>query len=611
MGATIGMMCSGAEKKKALKVAAMTGQQGTCPMTGLPAGPAAVPGAVAGRVSLSEASDDRGSFVRFIKNAAADDQSPEFKELRQFLIRCFVDCDTDFDGLIGPADFDKLVERAGALPRKWGFAPTTQEMFANDAPKLAFRKKTFKEVDTAGLGSFAIDQWLDWSLKHIRVKAQLLSYANADTKRSTSAEGFREFIIAAARSRHCPEYKELYHFLQDCFNAADDDHSGLVDAWEFDKMIELAADAPRKFGFAPPSNETYRSDAERIAARKAMFQQILAKNQRGLTEKISFNAWLEWSYAHICAKAKVLDPSLSGEPPALDDFSKAGYGTAATRAKSSARGISAQLANDNKEAFIKFIKAVAASKESPEYKELHHYLLQCFVECDLDFDGLIKVEDFDGLVERAGALPRKWGFAPTTNEMFKTVDQRVAFRQNIFKDINKSNSGTIYFDEWMEWSYKHICQKASLLNEAQAESKMESSQADFRAWVIAAARTRASPEYKELYHFLQECFMRADDDQSGLVDATEFDKMIELAAAAPRKFGFAPPTNTTYKNDEERIRARTAMFDAIAANNKRNFRDKIGFNAWLEWSYSHICQKAKVLDPNLSGVAPPVVAQTR
>merc|ERR1711937_160257 len=322
----------------------------------------------------------------------------------------------------------------------------------------------------------------------------------------------------------------------------------------------------------------------------------MGNTRSGLGEQIAFNAWLEWAYAHICAKAKNLDPTLSGESPAYDDLSNASFGGNQQAKNGSRRGISAELANNDKEMFIKFIKAAAASKKSPEYEELHHFLLQCFQECDLDFDGLIKAEDFDNLVERAGSLPRKWGFAPTTLEMFKTPEQRITFRTKIFKDINKAKTGTIFFDEWMDWCYDHVCQKACLLNEAEAKSKMEACAEDFKVWVLAAARSRETPEYKELYHFLHDCFMRADDDNSGLVDAEEFDKMIELAALAPRRFGFAPPTNKTYKSDEARIIARKAMFDAIAARNARSFRDKISFDAWLEWAYAHICEKAKFLD---------------
>jgi len=336
-----------------------------------------------------------------------------------------------------------------------------------------------------------------------------------------------------------------------------------------------------------------------------MFQEIIAKNTRSMTDQISFNAWLSWAYEHICRKAKDLDDSLTGEPPAKDDLTNANYGGAKSRSKIGAhRGISAELASSNKEMFVKFVKEAAQSKESPEYEELHYYLMQCFVECDLDFDGLIRFEDFGNLVERAGALPRKWGFAPTTIEQFKTESDLQQFRKKTFAEVNKSGSGTIHFDEWLEWSYKHIQGKAASIKEADAASKMNTTKEDFKAWVVAAAKDRKSAEYKELYHFLHEAFMRADEEQTGLVDTAGFDKMIELAASAPRKFGYAPPTNQTYKTDEDRIKARNKMFEEIAAKNRRSFRDKIPFQSWLKWSYEHVCMKAKVLDASLTGVPP-------
>jgi len=559
-----------------------------------------------GIVSIQQASDDRGSCVRFIKNAAEDydGSTPEFAELRGFLTRCFVDCDTDFDGLIGMNDFDKLVERAGALPRKWGFAPTTQEMFATEESKKAFRSKIFKEIDSAGVGTFALDEWLNWCLKHIRTKAQYINYSTAETKMNTNKEEFIEFVVACAKSRHCPEYKELYHFLQDCFMKADKDTTGFITAKKFDEMIELAGAAPRKFGLAPPTNETYPSEAARLEARTTMFNEIVAKNTRSMSDQISFNAWLLWAYAHICKKAQELDSSLSGEPPSKDDLTNANYGGAKARSKLGRRGISVELASKEKDMFVKFIKNAAASKESPEYEELHYFLMQCFVECDLDFDGLIREVDFPNLVERAGALPRKWGFAPTSQEMMKNNQDFAAFRKKTFQDINKSKSGTIHFDEWLEWSYTHICEKAKSIKDEDAVSKMNTTEADFKKWVVAAAKDRSSVEYKELYHFLHECFMRADEQQTGLVDADGFDKMIELAGAAPRKFGLAPPTNKTYATDEVRKTAREEMFAQIAANNRRSFRDKIPFQSWLMWAYRHICAKAKELDPSLTGVPP-------
>merc|ERR1711972_595525 len=169
--------------------------------------------------------------------------------------------------------------------------------------------------------------------------------------------------------------------------------------------------------------DTYPSDAARVAARTKMFNEIASKSIRGLKDKLPFNAWLEWAYAHICTKAAKLDPSLSGKAPAVGDLSEASFGSATNRMKLSSvmRGITVSHASNDRATFVKFIKKATASKESAEYQELRHFLMDCFVECDTDFDGLIKTDTFDDMVERAGTLPRKWGFAPTTTEMFTSA----------------------------------------------------------------------------------------------------------------------------------------------------------------------------------------------
>merc|ERR1711972_1005491 len=156
----------------------------------------------------------------------------------------------------------------------------------------------------------------------------------AETKMATSADGFKLFIVNASKSRHCPEFKELYHFLKSCFDKADRGAVGLIGAVDFDAMVELAGAAPRKFGFAPPASDTYPTDAARIAARTQMFKEIAAKNKRGMKDKISFNAWLEWAYSHICEKAKTLDASLSGVAPSIGDMTHASYGSDQNRQRS-------------------------------------------------------------------------------------------------------------------------------------------------------------------------------------------------------------------------------------------------------------------------------------
>merc|ERR1711979_36765 len=206
-------------------------------------------------------------------------------------------------------------------------------MFSDPEKQKAFRLKTFKEINKSGTGSIPFDEWFDWAYTHVCGKGKELKVEYAETKMATSADDFKLFITSAAKSRHCPEFKELYHFLKSCFDKADKQAMGLIGAEEFDDMCELAGAAPRRFGFAPPSSETYASDAARISARTQMFKEIAARNKRGMKDKLSFNAWLEWDYSHICEKANKLDGSLSGKAPAVGDMTHASYGGDAKRQK--------------------------------------------------------------------------------------------------------------------------------------------------------------------------------------------------------------------------------------------------------------------------------------
>jgi len=279
---------------------------------------------------------------------------------------------------------------------------------------------------------------------------------------------------------------------------------------------------------------------------------------------------------------------------------------------------------ESKKAFVKFLKAAAKSKRSREYRELYHHLLDCFTQADTDFDGRIGPDDFDLLVEQAAVLPRKWGFAPTSAELYKTAEERREARRREFGKINTSGSGYICFEEWLSWSYGHICTKAASIDVRHDRSKMETSREDFRDFIVAAARSRDSQEYKELYHFLLDCFTRADKDLDGCIGLEEFDRVIEVAARAPRRWGFAPPSSKTYRGQAERLAARMSMYSALdqsgrggvaacehgpgkktAIYAKSPFKsDHISFDEWLNFVYTHICQKAAALDPTLSGKTP-------
>eukprot|EP00494_Astrolonche_serrata_P014574 UN14707 len=66
-----------------------------------------------------------------------------------------------------------------------------------------------------------------------------------------------------------------------------------------------------------------------------------------------------------------------------------------------------------------------------------------FNAADKDYDGLVKFDDFDNLIEAAAAKVRRLGLAPPTSEMYKNDVERLAARKKVFAEMNVSGSGAI------------------------------------------------------------------------------------------------------------------------------------------------------------------------
>jgi len=259
----------------------------------------------------------------------------------------------------------------------------------------------------------------------------------------------------------------------------------------------------------------------------------------------------------------------------------------------------------DKTEFIAFMKKACSSKETDEYKVLYKFLLKVFRQADRDFDGLVGSDDFDIMVEMAGAIPRNFGLAPSSVEQFPSSDKRGKYRQELFRTIDSDQSGSISFNEWLGYTYNHIKEKIEALDSS-VHLRMDTKD-HFKDWVVASCRDRKSLEYKDLYGFLLDVFVEADADMDGMVNFEEFDRMIEVAAVAPRKFGYAPPTETMHKTPEERVEHRKAMFTKMDTENN----NAITFQEWLTFCYAHICEKAKTLDDSLSGVPPAKIMQQK
>merc|ERR1719235_2775736 len=112
--------------------------------------------------------------------------------------------------------------------------------------------------------------------------------------------------------------------------------------------------------------------------------------------------------------------------------------------------------------FIAFARLAVTDKSSPEFEQLYQFLLECFTAADNDYDGKVDVEEFDMMVELAAKDVRRLDLAPTHKQTYKTVEQRRTARAKLFQSMDSSKSGSISFDDWLQYSLKHIAGKVAL-----------------------------------------------------------------------------------------------------------------------------------------------------
>merc|ERR1719284_2265890 len=253
-----------------------------------------------------------------------------------------------------------MVEKAGAFPRAHGLAPLTGDIFPTAAARVQGRRRHF-EAMAAGQGSVSFEQWLEFTYTHVCAKVRGLGEAAVPKPRmkpsSMSRSEFVAFCRRAMSDKSSQEYEALYQFLLQCFTVADSDYDGKVDAEEFDMMVELAAKDVRRLGLAPTHKQTYKSAAERRAARAKLFQAMDADN----SGTIGFEEWLQYSLKHIAGKVANARPS---DPASM-------YG--------------------DKAEFLRFSVALTKSRESAEFKEFYRFLAQCFEDADQDRDGKVNL----------------------------------------------------------------------------------------------------------------------------------------------------------------------------------------------------------------------------
>jgi len=244
---------------------------------------------------------EKTEFKRWCKAAIENPMGNEKRELYGFLSECFLDADGDRDGRIGPDEFDFLIEKAAAIPRRFGLAPSWSEAYGDISNRMQARQQMFNAMNVDHTGKIGLEEWIRFSIAHITEKVR--SMDNTMDFQHLEKHGQEEMVkycAVAVRDPHSEQYKSLYEHLFKTFVESDVEENGAIRREQFDVLIEDAAKAPRVVGLAPSSSQTYATEAHKNAARDQMFQ-AMDTNGTGL---ITFDKFLAWSVEHIAGKVQ-------------------------------------------------------------------------------------------------------------------------------------------------------------------------------------------------------------------------------------------------------------------------------------------------------------------
>jgi len=363
-----------------------------------------------------------------------------------------------------------------------------------------------------------------------------------------SKEDFIWFIKRAISDRKSDSHAELYHGLLKMFVEADTNNDGLVSKESFSKLVDMAASIPTLYGDSALGSEKTPEEKEKF--RQHMFETMDSKK----TGVITFDEWYKFSIEYIAAKTATM-----AAHPILD--------------------------HGNKEEFMKFL-ITAVQPGSAEHTELFWYLVELFVENDGNKDGIVTKRAFPAMVDKLVVMPKKLCILHPDQELYEDDEsKRLARQEQMFVAADPRVDDKMTLDEWIKFATGVFCAMI------QSSNGFNRSKEDFIWFVKKAVTDKHSHTHGEMYHCLLKMFVDADTNRDGLVSKASFSKLIDIATALPRNYGY-PVESEVHGTDEEKEMARQKIFGSVDLKNT----GVITFDEWLKYCQEKIFGKIAVMD---------------
>merc|ERR1711970_1597921 len=363
-----------------------------------------------------------------------------------------------------------------------------------------------------------------------------------------SKEDFIWFIKRAISDRKSTSHAELYHGLVKMFVEADTNNDGLVSKDSFSKLVEMAASIPTMYGDVPLGSEKTPEEKEKF--RQQMFDTMDNKK----TGVITFDEWYKFSIEYIAAKTATI-----AAHPILD--------------------------HGNKEEFTKFL-ITAIQPGTAEHTELYWYLVELFVDNDTNKGGIVTKRAFPAMVDKMIAMPKKLGILHPDQELYEDDEsKRLARQEQLFVAANPRGDDKMTLDEWSKFAMGVFCMMI------QCNNGFNRSKEDFIWFVKKAVKDKQSHAHGEMYHCLLKMFVDADTNRDGLVSKASFSKLIDIAIALPKQYGY-PVENEIHGSEQEKETARQKIFSSMDLKNT----GVITFDEWLKYCQENVFAKIATMD---------------